>query len=86
MWFIVTLFITLVLLLFFYYSCVDYFSALVSRILIWVPPSVCHSSHSILLSKKIRRLPVVDAEGKLEGLLSRRDIVKAALEVRKAAV
>ena len=38
------------------------------------------------MSKKIRRLPVVDAEGCLVGLLSRRDIVMAALEVRKAAV
>ncbi|CAD7696422.1 unnamed protein product [Ostreobium quekettii] len=37
----------------------------------------------ILLESKIRRLPVVDRDGKLIGLLSRRNIVVAALAERK---
>jgi len=41
---------------------------------------------SILLTKKIRRLPVVDEEGRLLGLLSRRDIVNAAFTVRGGRV
>lgn len=40
---------------------------------------------SILITKKIRRLPVVDDEGKLVGVVSRGNIVKAALYARKAA-
>ncbi len=39
---------------------------------------------SILIARKIRRLPVVDGEGKLVGLISRGNIVKAALSARKA--
>jgi CBS domain-containing protein len=39
----------------------------------------------VLLSKKIHRLPVVDGQGKLVGVLSRGNLVKAALAVRKAA-
>jgi predicted transcriptional regulator len=39
----------------------------------------------ILLSKKIRRLPVIDEEGQLCGIISRSNIVKAALVLRKAA-
>ena len=34
---------------------------------------------SLLLSKKIHRLPVVDASGRLVGVLSRGNLVKAAL-------
>ena len=46
----------------------------------------CHIvSCRLLLSKKIHRLPVVDAEGKLVGVLSRGNLVKAALAVRRAA-
>lgn len=37
----------------------------------------------LLLEKKIRRLPVVDPEGRLVGILSRGNIVQAALEARK---
>lgn len=37
----------------------------------------------ILLESKIRRLPVVDKDGKLVGLLSRRNIVAAALQERR---
>jgi CBS domain-containing protein len=40
---------------------------------------------SVQLSKKIHRLPVVNGEGKLVGVLSRGNLVKAALAVRKAA-
>lgn len=40
---------------------------------------------SILLEKKVRRLPVVDEEGKLVGVLSRGNIVRAAMLARKAA-
>jgi CBS domain-containing protein len=39
----------------------------------------------LLLSKKIHRLPVVDGSGRLVGVLSRGNLVKAALAVRKAA-
>ena len=39
----------------------------------------------ILLSKKIHRLPVVDDNGTLVGVLSRGNIIKAALAARKAA-
>ena len=35
------------------------------------------------MQKKIRRLPVVDSEGKLLGLLSRGNIIRAALAARK---
>jgi CBS-domain-containing membrane protein len=38
----------------------------------------------LLLAKKIHRLPVVDAQGNLIGILSRGNLVKAALAVRKA--
>lgn len=38
-----------------------------------------------MIRKKIRRLPVVDDEGKLVGVVSRGNIVKAALYARKAA-
>ena len=37
----------------------------------------------MLLSKKIHRLPVVDGSGQLVGVLSRGNIVKAALAMRK---
>ncbi|MEW5306564.1 MAG: hypothetical protein WDW38_007861 [Sanguina aurantia] len=36
-----------------------------------------------LLTKKIRRLPVVDKNGKLVGLISRSNIIKAALDSRQ---
>eukprot|EP00879_Flechtneria_rotunda_P002756 GHRR01002965.1.p1 GENE.GHRR01002965.1~~GHRR01002965.1.p1 ORF type:complete len:214 (+),score=51.62 GHRR01002965.1:279-920(+) len=39
----------------------------------------------LLLAKKIHRLPVVDDSGKLVGVLSRGNLVKAALAVRRAA-
>lgn len=49
------------------------------------PETGLDEAATLLLSKKIHRLPVVDAEGKLVGVLSRGNLVKAALAVRKAA-
>ncbi|KAL6759628.1 CBS domain-containing protein CBSX1, chloroplastic-like protein [Haematococcus lacustris] len=40
---------------------------------------------SLLLQKRIRRLPVVDDNGVLVGLVSRSGIVQAALELRKTS-
>lgn len=40
----------------------------------------------LLLTKKIHRLPVVDSEGRLAGVLSRGNVVKAALAARKAVM
>lgn len=36
----------------------------------------------MLLDKRIRRLPVVDADGKLLGMFSRSDVIKAAVKTR----
>jgi CBS domain-containing protein len=40
----------------------------------------------VLLDTKFRRLPVVDDTGKLVGLLTRGNVVRAALEMKRAAV
>jgi CBS domain-containing protein len=50
-----------------------------------LPPNHPDCRCRLLLSKKIHRLPVVTGEGKLVGVLSRGNLVKAALAVRKAA-
>lgn len=51
-----------------------------------VDPDMCiNDAARILLSKKIRRLPVVDKAGNLVGVISRGNLVKAALASRKAA-
>jgi CBS domain-containing protein len=42
-------------------------------------------NRSLLLQKRIRRLPVVDDGGRLVGIISRSTIIKVALEQRKAA-
>lgn len=39
----------------------------------------------LLLTKRIRRLPVVDEAGRLVGIISRSNIIKCALEMRKAS-
>lgn len=39
----------------------------------------------LLLKTKYRRLPVVDVEGKLIGIITRGDVVRAALQIKKAA-
>lgn len=42
-------------------------------------PSAAH----LLLHKRIRRLPVTDDEGRLIGIITRSNIIKAAWESRK---
>ena len=44
------------------------------------------SAARTLLARKVRRLPVVDGDGRLIGLFSRSDVIKAALEARQAAL
>ncbi|XP_010070561.2 CBS domain-containing protein CBSX1, chloroplastic [Eucalyptus grandis] len=39
----------------------------------------------ILLDTKYRRLPVVDAEGKLVGIITRGNVVRAALQIKRAS-
>ncbi|PNH09178.1 CBS domain-containing protein CBSX1, chloroplastic [Tetrabaena socialis] len=57
-----------------------------TQVPITVKQDTClNDATSILLIRKLRRLPVVDDEGRLVGLLSRGSIVKAALASRKAA-
>jgi len=42
-----------------------------------------HAASRLLLESKTRRLPVVDSDGSLIGVLTRRDIVTAALASRR---
>ncbi|KAK7263166.1 hypothetical protein RJT34_30751 [Clitoria ternatea] len=39
----------------------------------------------LLLETKFRRLPVVDAEGKLVGIITRGNVVRAALQIKRAS-
>ncbi|KAL2333517.1 hypothetical protein Fmac_014730 [Flemingia macrophylla] len=39
----------------------------------------------LLLQTKFRRLPVVDAEGKLVGIITRGNVVRAALQIKRAS-
>lgn len=39
----------------------------------------------LLLETKYRRLPVVDGEGKLVGIITRGNVVRAALQIKKAS-
>jgi CBS domain-containing protein len=47
-----------------------------------VPNRITTDHDRTLLIKKIHRLPVVDEEGQLVGVLSRSNLVKAALALR----
>jgi CBS domain-containing protein len=44
------------------------------------------SAARMLLARKVRRLPVVDGDGRLIGLFSRSDVMKVALAARQAAL
>ncbi|XP_030529664.1 CBS domain-containing protein CBSX1, chloroplastic [Rhodamnia argentea] len=53
------------------------------------PVVVCETTNledaaRILLETKYRRLPVVDAEGKLVGIITRGNVVRAALHIKRA--
>uniref|UniRef100_A0A7S0RWE5 CBS domain-containing protein n=1 Tax=Chlamydomonas leiostraca TaxID=1034604 RepID=A0A7S0RWE5_9CHLO len=48
------------------------------------PDTNINEATSLLLKKRIRRLPVVDGNGRLVGLISRSNIIKVALELRKS--
>jgi CBS domain-containing protein len=41
---------------------------------------------NLLLRRRLRRLPVVDADGRLLGLITRSNIIKAAWELRRPAI
>lgn len=49
------------------------------------PETNMAAAAKILLDMKVRRLPVVDDAGRLLGIFTRRDVIKAALATRKAA-
>lgn len=49
------------------------------------PETNMAAAAKILLDQKVRRLPVVDEAGRLLGIFTRRDVIKAALTARKAA-
>lgn len=40
----------------------------------------------LLLERRIRRMPVVDSHGRLIGIFSRGDVIRAALTQRKAVI
>jgi len=49
------------------------------------PETNLETAARILLQRKVRRLPVVDGDGKLVGVFTRGDVIRAALAARKAA-
>ncbi|KAK9807863.1 hypothetical protein WJX72_011576 [[Myrmecia] bisecta] len=49
------------------------------------PHTNVEAAARILLERKVRRLPVVDDDGKLVGIFTRGDVIKAALANRRAA-
>lgn len=48
------------------------------------PETNIEAAARILLQRKVRRLPVVNDSGKLVGMFSRSDVIKAAMETRQA--
>ena len=48
------------------------------------PATSIEDAANLLLRKKIRRLPVVDESGRLLGIITRSNVIKAAWEARKA--
>ncbi|KAK9863034.1 hypothetical protein WJX84_006961 [Apatococcus fuscideae] len=50
------------------------------------PQTNVEAAARILLERKVRRLPVVDENGYLVGVFTRGDVIKAALESRRAAL
>ena len=48
------------------------------------PQTTIEDAASLLLLRRIRRLPVVDEKGRLVGIITRSNIIKAAWEARKA--
>lgn len=50
------------------------------------PTTDMTSAARLLLDTKVRRLPVVDDDGHLVGIFTRGDVIKAALEARRAAI
>lgn len=50
------------------------------------PETNIEAAARILLQKKVRRLPVVDDSGRLIGMFTRGDVIRAALRARKAAL
>lgn len=48
------------------------------------PETSIEGAANLLLRRKIRRLPVVDASGALVGIITRSNVIKAAWEARKA--
>jgi CBS domain-containing protein len=49
------------------------------------PATTIEDAANLLLRMKIRRLPVVDERGRLVGILTRSNIIKAAWEARQAS-
>lgn len=49
------------------------------------PETNMSAAAKVLLDRKVRRLPVVDKDGRLLGMITRHDIIKAALAQRQAA-
>lgn len=50
------------------------------------PNTSIEAAANMLLRRKIRRLPVVDENGKLVGIITRSNVIKAAWEARKAGL
>ena len=48
------------------------------------PETNIEAAARILLQRKVRRLPVVNDNGTLVGMFSRSDVIKAAMETRRA--